>query len=450
MPSSDRRAVRELPKNIEAEQVVLGAAILEPESTLPILVDMLEADYFYERRHRIIFRAIRELFEDDKPSDIVLLASRLEDKGEMEKAGGRPYLNELLDRTTTTASLEYYADIVKQKYILRSLHEAGGRIAEMGFDEASEPETLLDKAESLVFHLNQGNISGAVFVSEFIHERLNALESLQSHSGALTGLASGIPKLDEMTGGFQDSDLCIIAGRPGTGKTSFLLEMIRHATIRENKTIAFFSLEMKKETLLDRMMSAEGHVNLSLMRAGMLTTDQWRNVTGAAAKLDPAKIIIDDDASANVLEIRARARRLASQHPLDAVFIDYLQLLEAGIRHGNRQEDVSYVSRSLKRLARELDVPVIAASQLNRKPEDREGSRPRLSDLRESGSLEIDSDVVMLLYRKDYHEIEEQQKSPVSPSELIMAKQRNGPVGTVLVSFHKGYQAFFPTERGIA
>ena len=440
--------VRELPKNIEAEQVVIGSAILEPDSTMPILVDMLQPDLFYERRHRVIFRAIRELFEQDTPADIVLLASHLEDTGFMEKAGGRMYLTELLDRTTTTASLEYYADIVKKKALLRGMIEAGGIITEIGFDEATEPDILLDKAESLVFNLNQGNITGAVFVSEFLHECLDSLEALQKHSGTVTGLPSGIPELDKMTTGFQDSELTLIAGRPGMGKTTFLLELMRHNAIREGKTVLVFSLEMTKKTLLARMVAAEARVNFFQMRAGLLTVEQWREVASASAKLVKARIIIDDQPGLSVLEIRARARRLVSQHDVDAVFVDYLQLIEPGIRHGNRQEDVSYISRSLKRLAREISKSLIVASQLNRGTEEGSGRRPRLSDLRESGALEQDADLVGFLYSENYYS-DEDKSNLVWPSELIIAKQRNGPVGTVNVSFHRGFQCFFPSEKGI-
>ena len=450
MPSKLRG--RELPKNVEAEQVVIGAAILEPENTLPILVEILKPEHFNFANHRIIFRAIRELFEEGTPSDIVLLANHLEERGEMEKAGGRFYLNELLDRTTTTASLEYYANIVREKYILRSMIEAGGRIAEYGFDEVSEPEALLDKAESLIFEIGEGNVSGSFsMVGDFLRERIEYLSELQHHSGVVTGLSSGIPKLDEMTTGFQDSEFIMIAGRPGMGKTALLLELVRHATIREDKTVAVFSLEMKKEHLLDRMIAAEGRVNFQKMRAGLLTTEEFRSVTAAGAKIDPARIIVDDTPAATVLEIRARARRMASQHGIDAVYIDYLQLVEPGTAHTQRQEAVSYISRSLKRLARELDVPVHAASQLNRNPEDRESRRPRLSDLRESGALEQDTDMVLLLFSENYYKkFDEGRSDIVWPCELIIAKQRNGPVGVVPVSFQRGFQSFFPTERGIA
>ena len=448
----DRTDVRELPKNIEAEQVVLGSAILEPESTMPILVEKLVPDHFYERRHRVIFRAIRDLFDRGEPADIVLLANRLEETDDMERAGGRMYLNELLDRTTTTASLEYYADIVRRKATLRSLIEAGGRISELGFDEVSETEKILDNAETLIFDISSRDTGSAYFLlSDFLYEHIEELEKLHKNPDqhTVTGFSTGFNELDEMTAGMQRSDLVIVAGRPGTGKTSFLLALARQMAIRDKAKIGIFSLEMRKEHLLERLLCGEGKINLHHLRAGKVTQAKWRDITDAAGKLHRAQIIVDDDPSASILDIRARARRMAAQYGLDVVMLDYLQLTEGGIRAERREQEVAYISRSLKRLARELDICVIAASQLNRSPEGRTEKRPRLADLRESGAIEQDADIVMFLYREDYHKQQDEggtgtPSDTSAPSELIIAKQRNGPVGNIEVMFHKAYASFYP------
>ena len=448
----DRTDVRELPKNIEAEQVVLGSAILEPESTMPILVEKLVPDHFYERRHRVIFRAIRDLFDRGEPADIVLLANRLEETDDMERAGGRMYLNELLDRTTTTASLEYYADIVRRKATLRSLIEAGGRISELGFDEVSETEKILDNAETLIFDISSRDTGSAYFLlSDFLYEHIEELEKLHKNPDqhTVTGFSTGFKELDEMTAGMQRSDLVIVAGRPGTGKTSFLLALARQMAIRDKAKIGIFSLEMRKEHLLERLLCGEGKINLHHLRAGKVTQAKWRDITDAAGKLHRAQIIVDDDPAASILDIRARARRMAAQYGLDVVMLDYLQLTEGGIRAERREQEVAYISRSLKRLARELDICVIAASQLNRSPEGRTEKRPRLADLRESGAIEQDADIVMFLYREDYHKQQDEggtgtPSDTSAPSELIIAKQRNGPVGNIEVMFHKAYASFYP------
>jgi len=448
----DRSDVRELPKNIEAEQVVLGSAILEPDSIMPVLIDKLSHEHFYERRHRVIFRTIRELFDRGEPADIILLANRLEETGDMERAGGRMYLNELLDRTTTTASLEYYADIVKRKATLRALIESGGRISELGFDESSETDEILDKAEHLIFNISSRDSGGAYFlISDFLYEHIDVLEKMHKDGGghSVTGFSTGFGELDDMTAGMQRSDLVVVAGRPGTGKTSFLLAMARHMAIRESAKIGLFSLEMKKEHLLERLLCGEGKINLKKLRSGVITNEKWRELASAASKFSRAQIFVDDTPGISVLEIRARARRMHAQYGLDVVMVDYLQLVEGGIRAERREQEVAYISRSLKKLARELNVCVITASQLNRGVEGRTERRPRLSDLRESGAIEQDADIVMFIYREDYHRQQDEggtgaPSDTSAPSELIIAKQRNGPVGNIEIMFHKAYTSFYP------
>jgi len=454
VPPIDRMAVRELPKNIEAEQVVLGSALLDPERSLPILIEKLAPEDFYLKRHRVIFRTVRELFaqEGHATTDIIAVANRLEERGEMEAAGGRMYLNELLNSVTTTASLEYYTDIVKKKAVLRALVNAGGRIAELGYDEVSETDAVLDRAESLIFDITAKNLDRSYYlIKDFLLDHMDSLEELSRDPSRQTirGYSTGFRELDEITSGLQPSDLIIIAGRPATGKTSFVLSIARHIGIRENAAIGIFSLEMTKEQLLERLLCGEAKVSLHRLRGGYVPVKKWKDIAHAASRLQEAKIIIDDTPGSSILEIRAKARRMASQYGLDVVVVDYLQLVEAGIRADVREQEIAYISRSLKKLARELDVPVVAVSQLSRAVERRESKRPMLSDLRESGALEQDADVVMFIYREDYYEpppekVHVSGQGAGSEVEIIIAKQRHGPPGTVKIAFNKAYASFYP------
>jgi len=452
LASAEQSGVRELPKNIEAEQIVIGTALLDPEGSVPILVEKLAPEHFYLQRHRVIFRTIRELFSRSEPSDIVSVANRLEERSDMERAGGRIYLNELLDRVTTTASLEYYTDIVRKKAVLRELIHAGGQISELGYDEVSEADEVLDKAESLIFDITASSLDRSYYlIHDFLYEHIDALEQIHRDPNRQTirGLSTGFRELDEMTSGMQASDLVVVAGRPGTGKTSFALALARHAAIHDKGAIGIFSLEMTKEQLLERLLCGEGKVSLHRLRGGYVPAPKWRDIAMAASKLQKSTIIIDDTAGASILEIRAKARRMAAQYGLDMLIVDYLQLVDAGIRTDLREQEIAYISRSLKKLARELSVPVIAVSQLSRAVERRESKRPMLSDLRESGAIEQDADVVMFIYREDYYaqpgeKAEASGQGVGAESELIIAKQRHGPPGTVKILFNKAYASFYP------
>ena len=449
--------LREHPRNIEAEQVVLGSAMLEPEGSVPLLIERLRPEHFYHRAHRIIFRVIRELFDRSDPVDVVSIANRLEEKGDMERIGGRMYLNELLDRVTTTASLEHYTEIVRKKATFRALIDAGGTITELGFDDALDSRDALDRAESLIFDISSkdGLTASYHLVSEYLYDHINHLEELHRDPNrhTITGLSTGFPRFDEMTSGLQRSDLIILAGRPGMGKTSLALAIARHAAIREKASVVVFSLEMTKEQLLERLLCGEAKVGLHRLRGGYVPAEKWRSLATAASKLQSSTVIVDDTPGISIMEIRAKARRIAAQHGIDLVIVDYLQLVEGSIRTDVREQEIAHISRSLKKLARELRVPVIAVSQLNRAVEQREkGKRkPRLSDLRESGAIEQDADLVTFIYRSDYyHDEGEATQAPDSAkgagvnAEFLVEKQRNGPLGTVKVMFHKAYASFYP------
>ncbi len=442
---------RPLPKNREAEQVVLGAAMLEPEHVVPQLLQALQPDDFYWRAHQIIYKVILELFESGKPADLITVGNRLDELDKLDEVGGRAYLSELLTKVTTTASVPYYAEIIKKKAVLRALIEAGHEIAELGFNEEQELEHLLDAAEEKIFQISRFQLTHDFhLIRDFLHEHLERLEKLQRDPSqhAVTGLPTGYRRFDEMTAGLHPSDLIVIAARPSMGKTSLALSIGRNMALRFGKCVGFFSLEMTKEQLLERLLCAEARINLHRLRGGYLQTDSesWRRLINAASKLQNSKIIIDDTPSISVLELKAKARRMKSEHNLDILFVDYLQLIEAGTHADVREQEVAYIARSLKALARELNIPVVALSQLSRAPE-RPPRRPRLSDLRESGEIEQTADVVLFLYREDAggeeSSDEAEGSSPlVHETEIIIGKQRNGPTGSFTLLFHRAYTSF--------
>jgi len=379
--------VRPLPKNREAEQVVLGCAIVEAEEVMPLLTERLSPQHFYFRPHRLIYHALMELYEQGRPIDLITLGDRLEEKSQLADVGGRGYLSELVSTVTTTTSVEYYADIVVKKALLRDLAQVGQEIAELGYREDQELDKLLDLAEEKVFKVSRQSLKESYHpIGEVLHEHLDALERLQdSKRGAVTGLSTGFKELDKRTAGFHPADLVVIAGRPSMGKTSFALSIARNVALKEGRSVGIFSLEMTKEQVIERLLCSEAQINLLRLRSGYLGSDSeaWRRIMQAAAELQKASILIDDTPAISVMELKAKARRMKAEHGLDLLIVDYLQLVEGGARVEVREQEISYIARSLKGLARELQIPVVACSQLSRAVERRDSKKPRLSDLRE-------------------------------------------------------------------
>ncbi len=451
---------RSLPKNREAEQVVLGCALLEPERVVPLLLEQITPDEFYWQSHRLIYQALLDLFDRAEPIDLVTVGNRLEEKGQLAEIGGRAYLSELLGQVTTSSSVAYYAEIVAKKALLRRLVETGMEISELGFQEEADPDQLLDHAEEKIFRLSRQQAKQSYqAIGELLREHVATLEKLQDPKhGLITGLSTGFKELDKRTAGLHPSDLIVIAGRPGMGKSAFATAIARHVALNQGKTVGIFSLEMTREQLVERLLCSEARINLLRLRGGFLgaDSDAWRRIMQAANRLQSAKILLNDTPAISVMELKAEARRMQAEHGLDLLIVDYLQLVEGGAKVEVREQEVAYISRSLKSLARELNIPVLALSQLSSAGERRDPSqrRPRLSDLRESGSVEQEADVVLFLFRKDYYDDEkregddgkpasdDQQESKVSETEVIIGKQRNGPTGWLTLMFHRVYATF--------
>lgn len=438
---------RSIPKNKEAEQLVLGSILMDPEDVVPKVIEKVKPGYFYWKEHRLIFRAVLELFDKGDPADVVTVTNRLKEKGQLEEIQGRGYLADLLDKVVTTANLEHYAEILRNKALMRALINGGRKISELGYKTDQELKDILDRAEETVFEISrQETVEEFHLLSDFLRDHFDELEELHHDPSqqTISGLSTGFPKLDEMSSGFQDGQLIVIAGRPGTGKTSFALSLVRNIALREDAGVGIFSLEMTKEQLLERLLCGEGKVNLHQLRGGFVPSSKWRDIATTAGKLQESTIVIDDMPGNGILDVKAKARRMKAEHDINFLVVDYLQLIEGEGGADRREQEIAHISRSLKGIARELRIPVVALSQLNRSVERRESKRPRLSDLRESGAIEQDSDLVAFIYREDYYgENESQTDSTVSKTELIIGKQRNGPLGTINLSFHKGYASFY-------
>jgi len=427
------------PQNLEAEQAVLGSMLIEEEAIVHA-TELLDDAVFYKDAHRHIFSALLALYKANVPVDLVTVTDALKQRNLLEEVGGASYLATLTTIVPTAANAEYYCRIVKQKAILRELIRATTHIAGECYEEAQEPDLLLDRAESLIFDIASKKLKrDAVAMKDIIKSSIEMIDALYQRKGAITGLPTGFLELDQQLAGLQPAELIVVAGRPAMGKSSFALCVAEHVAMAQKIGVAIFSLEMSKENLVQRMLCSHARINAHHVRSGMLSTSDWPTLTKAAGKLSEAPIFIDDSPSVSILELRAKARRLKSRYNMNLVILDYLQLMEESSYAENRQQEISVISRSLKALARELNVPVIAVSQLSRAPERRESFRPRLSDLRESGAIEQDADVVLMLFREDYYNPTEENKGV---AEVIIAKQRNGPTGTVKLAFIRDYTRF--------
>ena len=436
------------PQNIEAEQAVLGAMLIDKEA-IAKATEVLSADDFYREAHRVIFSAMLELYNKNEAVDMVTVTEILKRDNKLEDIGGIAYITSLANVVLTAANVKYHADIVAEKSVLRQLVRVSTEIAAMGYEANEDVGTLLDTAESRILEIsNRKKKTDFTAINDVLMDSVQSIESLLQNKGGLTGLPAGFADLDKLTSGLHPSYFIILAARPSMGKTALALNIVQNVALRAHKVIggeprsvAFFSLEMSKEQLVNRMLCAEAGIDSQRLRVGEMHDEDWTHLWDACDTMSRAKIYIDDTAGITAMDMRSRARRLKAEHGLDLIVVDYLQLMQgSGKRNnsGDRQQEVSEISRSLKALARELDVPVLALSQLSRSVESRQVKRPMLSDLRESGSLEQDADIVAFLYREDYYNPETENKH----TELIIAKHRNGPVDTVNLFFQKQFTKF--------
>jgi replicative DNA helicase len=427
------QAVERLPPhNLEAEQSVLGALLIDRDAIIRVASFLRPAD-FYRAAHAYVYEAVLSLYNRREPADVVTLVDELTRQDRLDAVGGESYLVELLAATPTSVHVEYYARIVARTAIRRRLIEAGGEIVRIGYDDSEEVEEALDRAERQLFDVSQRR-SERDFRSmrEILEEYFDRLDTLHQHKGTVVGVPTGFADLDKLTGGLQKSDLIIIAARPSVGKSALGLGMAYNAAVHHQRTIGLFVLEMSAEQIVQRILSMETGVDSHRLRLGLIDDSEWNSVVRAFGRLSEAPIFVDDTASVTLMDVRSKARRLHAEHGLDLIIVDYLQLMTGGRRSENRVQEISEISRGLKGLARELDVPVVALAQLSRAVESRQSHVPMLSDLRESGSIEQDADVVMFIYREEIYDPDTDRKGI---TDLIVSKHRNGPVGTVHLRF---------------
>lgn len=437
MPTIDRLP----PQNIDAEQAVLGAMLIKKEAIAEVS-QLLRPEDFYRDAHKIIYEAMLTLFNRNEPADIVTVTNYLNNESKLDKVGGIAFVTALANVVPTAANVIYHANIVREKADLRHLINTATDIAGMAYEAADDVADVIDKSEKMIMEVaNRQNVSAFTPMKDIVIETFDKINLLYESKGGLTGIPSGFRDLDALTSGLQASDLILVAARPSMGKTAFTLNIAANVALKSKKTVAFFSLEMSKQQLVQRMLCSEGGIDSQKLKNGDLSNEDWDKLVRTADRVSSAPLYIDDTAGITVMELRSKARRLKAEHGLDLIIIDYLQLMQGRGRGGsdNRQQEISEISRSLKAVARELNVPVIALSQLSRSVESRQIKRPMLSDLRESGSLEQDADIVMFLYREDYYDPETANKNI---TEVIVAKHRNGPVDTIKMFFTKQFTRF--------
>jgi replicative DNA helicase len=439
-------ATKTPPHNEEAEQSVLGAILIDKEA-INLVSAALKADDFYNPTHGAIFGAILSLYEERRPIDLVTLSSELK-KNKKSPNIGTAYLTELVSMVPTAANIEYYAKLIKNASIKRLLIQMGGSVSTMCFDEDKELAEILETAESTVFSISQGNVvRGFIPIRDTLTGSFDRIDALHKAGAGLRGVATGFTDLDNVLSGLQDSNLIILAARPGQGKTAMAINMAQNMAVKGKKSVGIFSLEMSQEELVDRLLVGQADIDAWRLKTGKLSENDFTKLSEAMGQLADAKIFIDDTPGISVNEMRTKARRLHMEHQIDVLIVDYLQLVDPGKKVENRVQEVSVVSKFLKNIARELKIPVIALSQLNRTVEHREKGRPQLSDLRESGSIEQDADVVMFLYRP---EDEEQINSNTKNVKLIIAKHRNGAVGEIDLLFRGDRIRFFGVDKNRA
>jgi replicative DNA helicase len=427
------------PQNIEAEQSVLGGILIENQA-LHKIMEILSPDDFYREAHQKIYNSLLDLSEKDEPADLITLTNELRKKDQLDAVGGASYVTSLIDSIPTAANIDYYARIVKEKAVLRKLINAATDIVTQGYEDREDVEGLLDEAEQAIFQIADSRVRPSFYpIREILKSSFKTLEKLYEKKEMITGIPSGFKDLDEMTAGFQPSDLIIVAGRPSMGKTAICLNVAQYAAVEKKVPVAIFSLEMSKEQLVLRMLCSEAEVEGTRIRTGFLAESDWPKLTMAAGNLSEAPIFIDDTPALSILELRAKARRLKGEHGLGMLIVDYLQLMRGRTMVENRQQEISEISRSLKALAKELNLPVIAVSQLSRRSEAREDKRPQMSDLRESGAIEQDADLILFIYRDEVYNRTDENRGK---AEVIIGKQRNGPTGKVVLTFLDKYTAF--------
>lgn len=433
------------PQNIEAEQSLLGGLLVDSEA-INRVIDMVGPDDFYRDAHAKLFKIISDLYERNEAIDIITVTNLAKDRGLLEDLGGIAYLNTLVDIMPTSANITQYAKIIREKALLRNIIQTATAIIEKGRETDMDVDTYLDEAEKMIFQVAEKKLRPSFFhIKDIAMKNIEVIESLYHKKQTVTGIPTGFIELDRLTSGLQPSDLIIVAGRPSMGKTAFCMNIAQYAATNSEKpvTVGIFSLEMSKEQLVTRLLSSEAEIDHSKLRTGTLSINEWPKLVEATGKLSKAPIFIDDTPAMGILELRARARRLKKEHGLGLVVVDYLQLMRGRTNTDRREQEISEISRSLKALAKELNIPVMAISQLNRAPETRErdNKRPRLADLRESGAIEQDADVILFIYRDEVY-----NKSPDNPNkgiaEIIIGKQRNGPTDTVELAFIDRFTAF--------
>ncbi|HEY3601387.1 MAG TPA: replicative DNA helicase [Chthoniobacterales bacterium] len=445
---------RALPHSVEAEQGVLGSMLISPQEKIAEVVEKINENYFYIPAHQTIYSALVDLWNNKQGIDLITFTQVLRDRNLLETVGGAAFITNLFTFVPTAANVSYYLDIVRDKYILRQIIAACTEGARRSYEEQDEVDNLLDEVEQKIYAVGEDRFKGeSLTMKEQVMEAIETINKLWEQKGSLTGLSTGFIEFDRMTSGLHDAEMVVIAARPSMGKTAFVMNIAEHVAVHDKKPVAVFSLEMSSQQLVQRMLCSRARVNLRKARDGFLADSDFDKIASAAGKLAEANIYIDDTPGLTILELRAKARRLKSRHDVSLIIVDYLQLLRSTSRRGqeNRQIEISEISAGIKGLAKELKIPILVAAQLNRNPENRTGDskgRPRLSDLRESGSIEQDADLVGLLVRQEYYaDTDEEKDETEGKADLIIAKQRNGPTGDVPLTFIKEFTRFEDRAR---